>query len=76
MKLRKIKVKCEIEVPFCEYKNKKLNLKAEHFITKWIKETLHNDCSYIPMYIEKTRAGLILKTALNRLKLKLNDRKS
>jgi hypothetical protein len=43
----------EVTVPFYSYDNTNKNAKAERDIVRWVKDTLVNEASYIPLYVEK-----------------------
>ncbi len=54
-----VKLKIELTIPFEDYKNKKWNLKAKNHIKKWVKDTMIQELSYIPLYVEKYNGSWI-----------------
>lgn len=57
--MRRVFIHCEIEVPFHPYEKESLNKKAERSIKRWVKDTLTNHASYIPMYVEESEGSFI-----------------
>jgi hypothetical protein len=69
MSTRKVKIAFEIEGPFIEYSNEKINKKAESSIKRWIKETLRNELSYIPFYVEESIDGSLIEDCSRKTKI-------
>lgn len=68
----KVKIKAEIEVPFYAYDTKRLNEKAKREIKRWIKETLNNQLSYIPLWVEKDEYGTAIEDCAKKSKIKVS----
>lgn len=70
-------ITCNIEVPYCPYKNKKMNKKAEQCIKKWIKEILQSEASFIPLYVEKDDNGSAIEDCakLSKIEVIINGSK-
>lgn len=56
-KTRKCIVDVQLVVPFLSYENDKMDRKAQRDIERWVKETMRNDLSFIPLYVEKGENG-------------------
>lgn len=58
MKKKKIvKIVAQLEIPYYEYSTKRLNREAVADIVHWVKETLKEECSSIPLYVEQDENG-------------------
>lgn len=73
--MRKLKetIVVTIEVPFYSYENKKLDDLARREIKRWIKETVENELSYIPMYVEKDNHGSYLEDCSRKTKISIRQ---
>ena len=71
--MRSIKFTCEIEVPFHEYKTKKLNKKAFSYIKRWLRDCFKNtsQLNFIPLYVEKDEDGCWIEDACSESKIKI-----
>ena len=63
-----VKVKCTIEIPFESYDKKKLNEKAVRSIKRWIRQTINEELSYIPLFIEKDDHGAFIEDTTGQTK--------
>ena len=70
--MRKVKVHVDIDVPYDEYRSKALNKKIDKAITKWITDTVKNECSFIPFYVEEADDGSMVEcsTGLTKIEVK------
>lgn len=71
--MKKIKICCEIEVSFVEYKTKALNDKAERHIRRWIKDTVR-EISFIPIYAETDKNGSAIEDCTRLAKIRFDKR--
>ena len=71
MKLNKIKIQCEIEVPFYSLGSKKEDKQVEKDIKKWVKAALINECSFIPFYQTKTELDETVECCSKKAKIKI-----
>lgn len=52
MPRKMITITCQVKVPFESYGSLKKDGRVRRDITSWIRDTLLNHCSYIPIYVE------------------------
>jgi len=69
--MRTISLNLKIDVLFHEYASEKINKKAESLIRKYIKETMRNELSYIPIYAEKDKNGAFIEDESSKTSIKV-----
>ena len=60
-------VTCTFKTSFHSYKSAAKNKRAVNAIKKWVRETLENECSYIPIYVETDGHGSVIEDTSRRL---------
>ena len=60
-----------LEVPYHEYNTKAKNSKADAEIRRWVRETVQNELSFIPMYVEKEPDGSYIEDVTDKAKIKV-----
>lgn len=71
---KKVIVDIRVEVPFESYKSVKLNKTAVRSIIKWIKGTLINGISFVPLYVEKNSScGSYIEDCSKKTKIKIKS---
>lgn len=73
--MRKVKLVCEIEVPYNGYSSKSKNAKVDNYITRWVKETLKNECMFIPFYVERDEYGAFVEGCSKKTIIKVKKTK-
>ena len=68
-------VKCEIEVEFDDFSTRRLNQRAQTEATRWIRETLGNEASFIPVYVEFDETGAHIESCSKKTKIKVRREK-
>jgi len=63
----------QISVPFHKYGTKSDNRKAKAYIRRWVRETLQDQLSYIPLYVEKDRNGAVIEDSTQKIKIKVSS---
>lgn len=64
----KVKVTIEVEASFWPYNTKRKNERAARHICRWLKETVQNGASFIPIYVEKDGTSPIEDAAEAKIK--------
>lgn len=60
-----------LEVPYEGYSSKTKNEQAERQIRRWVRETVQNELSFIPMYVEKESDGSYIEDVTNKSKIRV-----
>jgi hypothetical protein len=69
MAKRVVKLTCEVTVPFETYAKEKLNKRAASQIEKWVRDTLRNEVSHIPLYVEMDDYGSSIEDCSGKAKI-------
>jgi len=67
--MKTVEVTCKIKVVFNSYNKKSLDKKAMNNIKKWIKESIIDECNYIPLYIKKNENGSFTENRSMKIKI-------
>lgn len=64
----KLEITIELEAGYVPYSTKRKNEKAIRAICRWLKETMRNEASFIPLYVEKDGESFIEDVAEGKVK--------
>lgn len=71
----KVIVDIQLSVPFKAYKDAALNNKALRQIKKYAKSVIAEQVNFVPLYVEKDRAGKVLEDCSKKTSVKITKSK-
>lgn len=64
-----------LQTSFCSYENQAKDKKVLKQIAKYVKETLQNEASFIPLYIEKDEHGSAIEDSSKKSSIEIKQAK-